>query len=153
MLPGGREMEIFTIVMLGILLALTLWINFRKSSGEGHSYILFQNQIESLRQQMSESINTNTSQVNQQLAQVTQQINMQLNSMSQNLQTTSGHIGSRLDNATKVIGEVKQNLGEVSKATEKIWEVGKDISNLQEILRAPKLRGVLGELFLGDLLA
>ena len=153
MLAGGQEMEIFTIVMLGILLALTLWINFRKSSGEGESRILLYNQIESLRKQLTESINTNTSQVNQQLSQVTQQINMQLNSISQNLQTTSGYIGSRLDNAAKVVGEVKQNLGEVSKATEKIWEVGKDISNLQEILRAPKLRGVLGELFLGDLLA
>lgn len=146
-------MEIFIIVTLCILLALSLWTHFRKSSGEAQSLILLHNQIESLRTQMSESINANTSQVNHQLSQVTQQINVQLNSISQNLQTTSGYIGSRLDNTAKVVGDVKHNLGEMSKATEKIWEVGKDISNLQEILRAPKLRGILGELFLGELLA
>jgi DNA recombination protein RmuC len=43
-------------------------------------------------------------------------------------------------------------MGELSKATQQIYEVGKDLSTLQQILRAPKLRGVIGELFLGDLL-
>jgi DNA recombination protein RmuC len=52
-----------------------------------------------------------------------------------------------------VVGEVRQNLGELTKATERVFDVGKDIASLQEILRAPKLRGVLGELFLGDLLS
>ncbi len=37
-------------------------------------------------------------------------------------------------------------------ATKQVQEISKDISSLQDILKAPKLRGGLGELFLGDLL-
>ncbi|HEY5649417.1 MAG TPA: DNA recombination protein RmuC, partial [Nitrospiria bacterium] len=105
-----------------------------------------------LRQQMTETITGNTQNLNQQLSSVTQQVNQQLGSVVQQLQATSGQIGSRLDNAAKVVGEVKQNLGKLSEATQRVFDVGKDISSLQEILKAPKLRGVLGEMFLEDLL-
>jgi len=43
-------------------------------------------------------------------------------------------------------------MGELSKSSQQIYEVGKDIATLQQILKAPKLRGVVGELFLGNLL-
>ena len=49
--------------------------------------------------------------------------------------------------------KVRQNLGELSKATQRIFDVGRDIASLQDILRAPKLRGIIGELLLGELLA
>jgi DNA recombination protein RmuC len=101
-----------------------------------------QQQLDALRLQLQETLSTTTSQVNQQLA-----------SVSQQLQVSAGQIGSRLDHAAKVVGEVRQNLGELSKASQQIFDVGKDISSLQDILKAPKLRGVIGELFLGDLLS
>src|SRR6185369_5701362 len=44
-------------------------------------------------------------------------------------------------------------LGELREATTKVYEVGRDVATLHDILRAPKLRGGLGELLLGDLLA
>jgi len=62
-------------------------------------------------------------------------------------------VGERLDKAAQVVGQVQKSLGTLDQRAEQIFAVGKDIASLQEILRAPKLRGVLGELSLGDLLA
>lgn len=69
-------------------------------------------------------------------------------------------IGERLDNAARVVRDVQKEMGNVQSQLAKmdeqyknISDVGKDISRLHDILRAPKLRGSLGELFLSDLLA
>jgi DNA recombination protein RmuC len=109
--------------------------------------------MEQLRGQMSDGLNKNilllTEQqraVNEQLRGITEQVNQQL-------QNSSGQIGQRLDSAAKVIGEVRENIGKLSKTSEQIYEVGKNIATLQEILRPPKLRGGLGEQFLGELLS
>jgi DNA recombination protein RmuC len=77
---------------------------------------------------------------------ITDQVNRQL-------QASSGEISKRLDNAARVIGDVQKNIGELSEASRRIFEVGKDIATLQEILQPPKLRGGLGEQFLGELLS
>ena len=62
-------------------------------------------------------------------------------------------VGERIADTTRVFGEVKERLGELTKGTQQIEEVGKNISSLQEILRAPKFRGGFGELLLERLLA
>ena len=62
-------------------------------------------------------------------------------------------VGERIADTTQVFGEVKERLGELTQRTKEIQEVGKDISGLQNILRAPKLRGGFGELLLERLLA
>ncbi|MCG3205132.1 MAG: hypothetical protein KCHDKBKB_01850 [Elusimicrobia bacterium] len=62
-------------------------------------------------------------------------------------------VGERLDKAAQVVGQVQNTLGGLDRATQQVFAVGKDISQLQEILRAPKMRGTLGELFLADLLS
>jgi len=51
------------------------------------------------------------------------------------------------------VGEVQQGLGELREATARVRDIGRDVVSLHDILRAPKLRGGLGELLLGDLLA
>lgn len=45
------------------------------------------------------------------------------------------------------------NLGELSKATAQMMEVGKTISSLEDLLKPPKLRGGMGETLLKELLA
>ena len=114
---------------------------------------LMQQQMEQLRLQMSDGLNKNISllteqqrAVNEQLRGITEQVNRQL-------LDSSGEISRRLDNAARVIGDVQKNIGELSEASKQIFEVGKNIATLQEILQPPKLRGGLGEQFLGELLS
>ncbi|MDH4227602.1 MAG: DNA recombination protein RmuC [Deltaproteobacteria bacterium] len=108
---------------------------------------------ESLRKELSDSFFKQTTLVNDQLSRITAQVNDQLSKVTTQIQSSTGQINDRMDNAARVVGEVKQSLGALGKATEQVFEVGKDIASLQEILRAPKLRGELGEFFLGDLLS
>jgi DNA recombination protein RmuC len=145
-------MEIVIVLLLAALVAV-VWLRLGKKEKPGEALLLMQQQVEALRSQLSESLAQSQSLLQQQLTQVTSQVNTNLSAMAQQIQSATGQIGSRLDNAARVVGEVKQNLGELSRATQQVFEVGKDIASLQEILRAPKLRGSLGELFLGELLA
>jgi HAMP domain-containing protein len=87
------------------------------------------------------------------LAEVDRKIGNSMESVSQRLEGNTKTVGDRLDSAARVIGEVQKQLGVLSKATDAMQEMGKDISSLQDILRSPKLRGGMGEYFLGDLLA
>ena len=68
-------------------------------------------------------------------------------------ETLAKTVGERIADTTKVFGEVKESLGKLTQRTEQIQEVGKNISSLQDILRAPKFRGGFGELLLERLLA
>ncbi len=51
-----------------------------------------------------------------------------------------------------MLNQVHEKLGSLAKASEQITALGKDLVGLQDILKAPKLRGGLGEYFLKDLL-
>ncbi len=144
-------------VIAGLLLALLgvfVWVGIGlKRRGEDQSILMLQRETESLRRELNDSITKHLSMVNDQLSRVTAQVSEQLKGVTMQLQTSTGQINERMDNAARVVGEVRQNLGELSRATAQVFEVGKDIASLQEILRAPKLRGELGEFFLGDLLS
>lgn len=147
-------MEIVIATLLGVLIFLILWNILSSRKREADPAIsLMQQEVQSLRSQLSENLAVNIQTINQQLSNVTSQVNSQLNSVAQQLQNATGQLGQRMDNAARVVGDVKKDLGELSRATQQVFDVGKDIASLQEILRSPKLRGGLGELFLGDLLA
>jgi len=87
------------------------------------------------------------------LAEVDRKIGNSMDSVSQRLESNTKVLGERLDNAARVIGDVQKNLGSMSQETQRMREIGQEIASLSEILRSPKLRGGMGEYFLGDLLA
>lgn len=132
---------IFVICFLGII-GFFLLKHFSQQSKENiQASLLFQQQIDSFKQDVSQNLNN-----------IMHMVIEQLNNVNIQLQANTGQVGSRLDNAAKVIQDVQNKLGELSKATQEIKELGQSVSSLEEMLKAPKLRGGLGELLLENLL-
>jgi DNA recombination protein RmuC len=72
--------------------------------------------------------------------------------MNQSIQEANKIIGQNLSSATDVFGNVKEQLGRLEATNKQIFDISKDISSLQELLRAPKFRGQMGETLLENLL-
>ena len=66
--------------------------------------------------------------------------------IKEQVDTLARVVGERVEGSIGVFGDVRERLGELTKRTKDIEEVGKSISSLQEALRAPKFRGGFGEL-------
>lgn len=153
---------LWLIVPFGILAVLIIWLIFetrrqwqeaKRAKEDDKAMLLMQQQIDGLREQLRGSLDGNTQLINQQLGNIAKQVGDQLKANIDMVQKANLNLGERLDSASKVVGQVQSRLGQLEEANRRIFDVGKDIASLQEILRAPKLRGSIGELFLGDLLA
>ena len=147
---------VIVIFFLGLVLIGWIFLNRFQSilqeRREDPSWLLMQQQIDQLGVQFGQVLESSTQIIQQQLGQILGHVNERLRENADILQRTQQSLGERLDNAARVVGSVQKSLGGLEEANRKIYEVGKDIASLQEILRAPKLRGGLGEFFLEDLL-
>jgi len=74
-----------------------------------------------------------------------QTLQEQLNNQRQAMTEQSKIIWERLENSAKVIQQVQKELGGIS-------EFGRDMKDLSNVLKSPKLRGGLGEQFLYEIL-
>lgn len=104
-------------------------------------------------QSVNSSLNTIMSGVNSQLNSLISQVNDRMKEVNQAINDTHRTVGDRLDSATRVFGSVQQSLGKLEETNKSIIEISKDISSLENLLRAPKFRGELGETMLGNILS
>ena len=102
--------------------------------------ILFFVALQSI-QRLAGQLNQQTQMVQSELLKMSRQMNEQLTSNSTVVQDYS-----------RLMGEFQHRLGQLQESTQSMIRIGRDISSLQDILKAPKLRGILGELFLEELL-
>jgi DNA recombination protein RmuC len=90
--------------------------------------------------------------VTTQLGTLSTQVSEQLSSTAQLLQKQEGTLGERLTAVQGVVADVRERLGGLAETGRRLTELAQDLASLQEILRAPKARGAVGEWLLGDLL-
>lgn len=146
-IPHG--MNIILLILLFVFLLVFLFLLYLLSTREkdkNASLDLLQKQMDSLRAQLNESLGMTVQSLNQQFSNLTQQMNERLKEVDQKIFSSS-------QRTSEIFANVKETLGALSQETKRIFEVGRDIATLQDILKAPKLRGSLGELLLGDLLS
>ena len=130
-------------VVLGALglaaVTVTLWLLLRRSRGED---------ARRLDRLLSETAATR---------QASESIDRRFDEMRRAVEDRVGGVERRLNEGqTQVsthLGEMREKMGQVFEATQKVERLATDMTRLEELLRPPKLRGVLGETFLEHALA
>lgn len=125
------------VVVAGVALAagVLLFARRRSSPDPGHQSLLqFQHEVHNLHTALQQQIRALSGQLQDQMRQNT-------HFLTENQQSYR-----------QIMGDVQHRLGVLQHATQSMMDVGKDIASLHDILRAPKLRGWMGELLLAELL-
>jgi len=135
-------------IVLIIILAMSLSRNtarieeLRRDQKDNSALTLMQQQIGQLTGRLDSQLQG----MSDQFLKTTGTLNQQIQGMAAQFRDTTGRIGDNL-------GDVRSHLAKVEEVTKQVLEKSKDIASLDSLLRAPKFRGGLGELFLGDLLS
>ena len=130
-------LDLFIIIFVIIVSFIILFLLLKKELGTGSLSTDTSTLVTWLQTMQSSIENTNKS--------LNDSMRGQTGDVAKMLQANSKDLNDRLDTAARVIGDLKQNLGEMS-------EVGKGIKSLQEFLQSPKLRGNIGEQVLQDMI-
>ncbi|MBM3155428.1 MAG: DNA recombination protein RmuC [Chloroflexi bacterium] len=87
------------------------------------------------------------------IGQALSNVQQEINNLRQQMNTGLGSVGTIASGMLSTQAATSERLGKLEKATERLIEVGQDISSLQDILQPPKLRGILSETLLESLLS
>ena len=139
--------------MTGLLIYL-IWS--RKEKGDSAQLVDLKNSIVELKTKQLEAQTQSLQQQQNLLNETQKNLSNQLTGImkvvNDSLIKSQENINTQLISTGNVVGEIQKKLGTLEQTTKNIQEIGKDISSLQDILQAPKLRGNLGEFLLEDLL-
>ncbi len=151
------------LILVAVLLALlviVLIILFGRQSAElraprptDASLQLLHQQVDSLRGQLHDTLGRLASDVNQQIGGLKESVTARLAENVQMVQASGQQVGNGLGQALQAVSDVRQQLGQLREASERIREVGQDVSGLKQLLQAPQFRGGLGEFLLEEVLA
>lgn len=72
--------------------------------------------------------------------------------VTRQLEATQTTLGQRLDATGRAVADVRERLGQLAEATARLETVGQSVREVQDLLRVPRLRGTIGEVWLEELL-
>jgi DNA recombination protein RmuC len=124
-----------------------------RQGSPGAALEVLQREVESVRGQVSHHLLDVQRTMSAQLGEVTAEVNRRLQEGLALMQAGQSTMGQRLEHASEAVRAVEGQLGTLTEATRRVEQVGRDVAGLEQILRAPKVRGGLGEILLERLLA
>jgi DNA recombination protein RmuC len=161
-------------IVAGIVAATVVALLVRRRDTPDPGLALMQQQLDALRGQVGQSLDSASramtdrtdalqTQMATRLEEVTRTLAERLAENAQILQRVNDGLGQRLDANLQMVGQrfsetatlvttVREKLTGLEEAATRIFEVGKDLASLQDILQPPKMRGGVGEVLLENLL-
>lgn len=131
-------------ILIGVLILMVaavlviLYLNFKKSGqkdpGEQNMFLMMQNQIQELSRMVDQKLGDT---------------HKAMNETQQNLNKT---VQSQFGQSMKVITEVTERLTKLDETNKQVVSFTDQLQSLQDILKNPKQRGILGEYYLETLL-
>jgi DNA recombination protein RmuC len=144
---------LIVLVIVEVVLLLRQSAELKAPRPPDPSLQLLQQQVDTLRGQLQDSLTHLAADVNQQVGNLKESIAQRLAENVQAVQISGKQVGDSLGQAAQAVGEVREQLGQLREASERIREVGQDVAGLKQILQAPQFRGGLGEFLLEEVLA
>lgn len=108
--------------------------------------LMLQREIQASREESARSQVAAMESLRHEMLQFSGQVAAQLGQVGTGVQQQLQHVSD-------VVGAVKGTLGQLGEVTQRVFDVGRDIAGLEQILKSPKVRGGLGETFLENVLA
>jgi len=155
------EMLLIIITLLIIILLISVAIIISrisnpKDNGMDKAMTLLQNQINGLTQLQNEKLDRTAKDLNERLREQNQTINDQLNksnvSLLQQFSLSQKNIKESSDTASKIIQNVTEKLTKLDETNKQVIGFASQLQSLENILKNPKQRGILGEYFLENVL-
>lgn len=141
-------MEINTFAILfgvvGVVLAIIMYINARKKPTDASQNII--DQVNAMREEMMRTSTDQRRDVQVQLDRVHDKL-------TEGIQHSQTSIQRQFSDSSKIIQDVSEKLAIIDSTNKQVLDFSSQLQNLQNILKNPKQRGVLGEYWLETLLS
>lgn len=105
--------------------------------------------LKMLLEQMNTNMNQLSNTVDRKVGDLTKTVDVKINESSKNVQES---MRAQLSESSKLIREVTQGLTKLDETNRQVVSFADQLQNLQDILKNPKHRGILGEYYLETLL-
>ncbi len=117
----------FGVIICGLLVVILLRTSNKKDNNDSQTFLILQDQLEKLRNTVENKLERSSSELHQ----VLHRHNTESN---------------------RLMNDITRDLTEVREGNKQVFSITEQLQNLQDILKNPKQRGILGEYYLETLL-